>query len=201
MWSIMIVYPHHQRPWNTHCQRHNNFSASQNLSCTVIHNLNENINRIYSHHQRSWNTHCLLYKNYFCSQNISCNVLQTLNENIKCEVWSYCKKSFTGCERREIWSSVCRISLRMAWPEPRRRCDGVKTLHNLETLRSHIIQMFIFGSRGMWRVPSRPITAFVNMESDVVIGCGRQTSYITVFLRMLIGLSLISARSVRLTWL
>ena len=49
------------------------------------------------------------------------------SEQVKCEV--IVRKNFTGCERREILSGVYRISLHMVWPEPQRRCDGAKTLH------------------------------------------------------------------------
>ena len=36
-------------------------------------------------------------------------------------------KNFTGCERLETWSDICRTSLHMTLPEPQRRCDGAKT--------------------------------------------------------------------------
>ena len=52
---------------------------------------------------------------------------------ITSKLWSYCKKNFTGSERREIWSGVCRTSLHISWAEPQRMCDGAKTLHPRNT--------------------------------------------------------------------
>ena len=50
------------------------------------------------------------------------NILTTVYRLVKihCHIYKQVKckvivKSFTGCERREIWSGVCRTSLDMAW--------------------------------------------------------------------------------------
>ena len=60
--------------------------------------------------------------------------------------------------------------------------------------------MFIFGSIDLWQ-PCRPVTADVYMEADAVSGPGRLTSYATVNLRMLVGLTLICSRPVGVKWL
>ena len=54
---------------------------------------------------------------------------------VMCEV---ILENFTGCERRESWSGVCRTSMHMILPEPQRRCDGAKNLYprNILVLRS-----------------------------------------------------------------